>query len=509
MLKNFKRFKEFAIGFNEKRNLLVGDNETGKSTLITAIELVISGSRARVETIGLDNIFNKTAIDEFFNGRKSFERLPILEIELYFSGVNDEFFSGMNNSARHEEEGIRLRCSPDENLLADITTILRSEGRQFPFEYYKIEFETFGGSFYGGSKKPLKCVLIDTSVNNQEYANREYVRSMYESISQPLQRANLSFQYREAKREFAEVNLQTVNQREDYAFGLRNNSKSNLDADLTVLENGISIDYKGKGKQCFIKAEFALARSNGGQDAVLIEEPENHLSHRNMRRLISSIENATERQLIITTHSPYISSRLDLRNVQILSERSEAPTTLNDLPLKVAKFFMKAPDNNILDFILSDRVLLVEGDAEYILAEVLISHIMPSALNRIHVISVNGTGFKNYLEVAKLTKAKVAVIRDNDGDHESTCVNNYAEYLGQKIRIFYDSNDARSTFEICLYQDNRNLCEELFGTSRRTLDVQGYMLKNKTEAAFDLLNQREDLIVAPSYFTEAIQWLSE
>ena len=65
------------------------------------------------------------------------------------------------------------------------------------------------------------------------------------------------------------------------------------------------------------------------------------------------------------------------------------------------------------------------------------------------------------------------------------------------------------TFEICLYQDNKVLCEELFSPSRKTLTVQDYMLKNKAEAAFCLLDKKANVITPAQYVKDAIQWISE
>jgi len=53
-----------------------------------------------------------------------------------------------------------------------------------------------------------------------------------------------------------------------------------------IFENEISIDSKGTGKQVFIKTDFALEHSGTNTDVILIEEPENHLSHVNLRKLI-------------------------------------------------------------------------------------------------------------------------------------------------------------------------------------------------------------------------------
>ena len=58
-LYNFRRFREYVIEPNEKSNILIGDNESGKSTILEAIDIVASGNNRRIESIGLENILNK------------------------------------------------------------------------------------------------------------------------------------------------------------------------------------------------------------------------------------------------------------------------------------------------------------------------------------------------------------------------------------------------------------------------------------------------------------------
>jgi hypothetical protein len=48
MLQNFKKFPELDLRFTHDRNILVGDNESGKSTILLALDLVLSDSRHRV-----------------------------------------------------------------------------------------------------------------------------------------------------------------------------------------------------------------------------------------------------------------------------------------------------------------------------------------------------------------------------------------------------------------------------------------------------------------------------
>jgi predicted double-glycine peptidase len=172
---------------------------------------------------------------------------------------------------------------------------------------------------------------------------------------------------------------------------------------------------------------------------------------------------------------------------------------------------MKAPDNNILEFVLSSRVILVEGDAEYILFEALYSKVTGRSLDNdnIHVISVGGTSFKRYMEIAKHLGIRTAVIRDNDNDHQKNCIDNYIKHVADNISIFSDTDDKLYTFEVCLYENNKTICDELFsGGNIRNIPLK-FMLDNKTECALRLLDDYSEQLNCPEYIQQAIQWINE
>lgn len=122
----------------------------------------------------------------------------------------------------------------------------------------------------------------------------------------------------------------------------------------------------------------------------------------------------------------------------------------------------------------------------------------------VDIIDVRGLSFKRYLDIAKLTGCKVAVITDNDTDYRKNCVDKYSDYASNpNIKIFYEADDAKRTFEFILYGDNPALCDTLFDSP-----ALGYMLSNKTEAAYALLSQ-DDQIVVPDYMKKGIKWIRE
>jgi predicted ATP-dependent endonuclease of OLD family len=515
ILQNFKRFTDFEVDFDNQLNILVGDNESGKSSILQAIDIVLSGSRNKIENIGLENLFNYQAISRFMLSDKKYENLPVLSIELYLNEQNNPDVFGRNNKKGTDFNGLKLICEPNDEFSKGITDILQQSNASFPFEYYLISFKTFADIAYSSYKKILKHIVVDNSQMSSEYAMKEYVQDIYNATVQGVEKLTNQHKYREHKENFRNSVLSTLNNRlPNYSFAIKNSPKANLETDLAILEDNINIENKGKGKQCFIKTELALQHSQSDLDIVLIEEPENHLSHINMQKLIQKISQTNDKQIFIATHNDLISARLDLRKTILLNSNTIFSLTLDTVPKDTAKFFMKAPDNNILQFILSKKVILVEGDAEYILIEAMYHKVTNEELSQsdIHIISVGGTSFKRYLDLAKILSIKTAIITDNDGDIDKNITQKYADFTNLQIptiKIFNDTDTARSTFEICFYIDNQSICNSLFANARKTLSVQEYMLNNKADCAFLILENKANEIAVPQYIKDAIQWIKE
>lgn len=510
---NFKRFRDYTIEPNERVNILVGDNEVGKSSVLEAIDLVASGNIRRVEAIGLDRLINVEAVNAFNSGVRSFDNLPILRVELYLLGQFDHTINGKNNTDGVVCDGIRLVCAPNQEYRTEITDALNAHPEYFPYDYYSVRFSTFADEAYTGYKKKLRCVLIDSASMSSEYATNDFVRRMYTQYTEAdkKERAKHKGEYRLLRTGFQRNSLSALNGRlpadKHYAFGLKSGSAMELESDLMIYENNIGIDSKGTGRQVFVKTDFALERAGSNVDVILIEEPENHLSPVNLRKLVQRVAGTQNGQLFITTHSSLISTRLELRNLLIMHESGEhRPIMLKDLAEDTAKYFMKTPPASIIEYALAGKALLIEGPSEFMLFDRFYRSIAGHSPedDGVHIIDIRGLSFKRYLEIAKLTGSKVAVITDNDKDFQKHCVDKYTDYSGDaNIEIFYDSDNTRHTFEIVLYEDNPALCDSLFDS-----DAQDFLLNNKTEAAYLLMSQDQPITV-PDYIKRAIDWIRE
>ncbi len=511
---NFKRFKKFEVEFTSEINTIIGDNEAGKSSILQAIEMVAGGSRNKVETIGVESLLNKDSVADYFLDDKFFENLPEIHIEVYLSDDGNPDLVGKHNSDNASVSGLHMICHPSEELAAEINQVLAEDNGNFPFEFYVVKFITFNGEAYSGYRRFLKCLTIDSSKINSEYASKEYIKTVYDSTVDHATRVRLKNEYRQQKGQFKENNLKAINDGlGDYDFAIRSGSKFNLETDITLIQNEIPIDERGKGQQCFIKTEFALTRNADKQaiDTLLLEEPENHLSHTNMKRLISKISDSHQNQIIIATHSSLISTRLDLRNSILLNSSSDKPLPLKELSTSTAKFFMKASDNNILEFVLSAKVILVEGNAEYMLLDALYSKETGRSLDEdtVHIISVGGISFKRYMELAKTLEIRTAVIRDNDKAYQANCIDNYVDHVSKNIQVFSDTDNSRYTFEVCMYQDNQATCDDLFSGGNIKKAPLEFMLDNKAESAFRFVDNHAGDLEIPNYIKQAIAWINE
>ena len=94
----------------------------------------------------------------------------------------------------------------------------------------------------------------------------------------------------------------------------------------------------------------------------------------------------------------------------------------------------------------------------------------------------------------------MAVITDNDGDYKKNCIEKYKDFDSiNNIRVFFETDNSKYTFEAVLFSDNTKICEEQFK------DVNS-MISHKTESAYKLLSSSLSLNV-PQYIKDAIQWI--
>lgn len=520
-IKGFKKFADFSVSFKEHINVLIGENEAGKSTILEAIDIVLN-QKIFNTTNNFEKYFNK---ENVFHYKKnpSIDNLPKIEIELFFNDdkdIKNEYFNGLHSSlAPVSKNGIAFTYKFDENYRELLENMYDEDYDEnfIPTDYYIAEWITFSGRKYINKKNPIKNVLIDNSIRKNSLFD-SYSKRIFNNSIEPANKQNLSHQFRKSVQNFLDDNTDELNIK-DYNFGVDEN-KIVLENLLDLKSEGVSVQNKGKGKESLIKTEIALEVES---DLILLEEPENHLSYINTRKLIQGIKNMCNKaQMIITTHNPLIVSRLDLRNTIWINQGK--CYSLSSVPDETADYFMKTDNMQLLNFILVQKIILVEGNSEYILLPQLVINSMGYTLveKNIEILSAGGITYKHYIELSKIVKNNLLVITDNDGDQETiddiNDLNENFRSTSTNIYIKCSSSISEFTFEVCLFNKNKSNLNKISdlkpGTRAEYRGVPldrnlAYMLKNKTEAALRISEEAKykDLILLPDYIQEGIEWL--
>ena len=513
----FKKFNELNVLFNEHMNILVGDNEAGKSTVLEAIKLVLFQQYRNADKAILKDLFNQGDVARF-KASPCIENLPSIYIEVVLSmepkSKDAEYFYGEVNRGEVGNYGIAFSCEFDKELGSGLESQIR-EGI-IPYDYYALRWVCFSGSAYSFLRRPFGIISIDTSSDDGSGAFNYFSRTLFNTLHDDAQRLGIKNSFRtNISNVLNNVALERID--ENRHFGI-NDKKITLESVLSVFENEISLDNKGKGMESLIKTQIALSRNKKELDVILMEEPENHLSFSTMRKMLKEITaKQASSQIIITTHSNMIASHLDLRNILWLEGSSAR--SLEDVKEEDALFFTKADNNGLLELLLSKKVLLVEGATE----SLYIPELYKQATGRdidadgIAVISCNGISYRRYLAIAAVAQKRVAVLTDNDEVADRISCANAFNDNHQEQHVFMGQTVEDWTWEACFYRINKAILDEMIVIDEKH-DYKyknkeygkhlGKMLNNKVDTAYQMLTSGR-IFQIPEYIRGAFKWLNE
>jgi len=523
IITNFKCLKSAEIEFKDKLNILVGNNEEGKSTILEAINLALSGQlNGRYAQYELHPfLFNAEAVSEYLEALGSGEPLPppTIEVEVFLSDCPElVFLKGSVNSKKEDVPGVKFSIEFDERFNSEYASYISDHDsvRTLPVEYYKINWISFSNDIITSRSIPIKPCLIDASSVGHNLGANKYVVDIMKDFLSEEERAKLSITYRKMKDVFTEDPIvkginKKLEETEDtithkkVSISLDSSSKSKWENGIETQIDNLPVSMSGKGEQNSIKIQLAMD-SNSKNHLFLIEEPENHLSFVNLNKLINRIsKKGGDKQLIVTTHSNFVLNKLGVENVKFLA--GNKAISIESLSEGTQGYFMKLPGHDTLRLITSGKAILVEGPSdELIVQKAFIKKFgcMPLE-NGVDVITVRSLAFKRFLEISKQLGITTVVVTDNDGN-ASKVEEKYSDFSSTDcIHIKYDENVDLPTLEPQMLNANSlTKLNEVFDTSYESDDeILAFMTGNKTEWALRVFNY-EGEISFPKYIEEAI-----
>lgn len=536
---NFKCYRDFEIDLEEGLNIIVGDNEAGKSTILEAINLALTGiiSGKSIWNEISQYIFNKEAVDEYIASLVTSPiELPYITIEIFFGGVENPIMNGNANSDRDgDAEGFCFKIAFADQYVDEYEALVREgDVKSLPIEYYDITWTTFARDVITTRSIPYKSCLIDSSEYRYQSGNDLYLSRIIKGSLEPKDITSIAQAHRRMRDTFTnDPSIETINNKINQETSLTNKkialsvelvTKNAWENSLVTQLDEIPFHYVGKGEQCVVKTELALARrSSQNANIILIEEPENHLSHARLNQLIKCIsEQYVEKQILISTHSSFVANKLGFGKVMLLDTLKI--TRFSGLSEDTYNFFKKVAGYDTLRMILCEKAILCEGDSDELVIQKAYMQLNDGRLpieDGIEVISV-GVSFLRFLEIAECIHTKIAVVTDNDGDMKA--INKkYENYIGENqkeyIKICVDEVVDTGTLKIGNRDYNYNTLEpkllkvnglerlnRILGTDyTEEDDLRKYMKHNKTECGLKIFESSEQIEI-PNYILEAIRW---
>jgi AAA15 family ATPase/GTPase len=523
VIENFKVFKSFRLDLNKDLNLVVGDNESGKSTILEAIGLALTKRVAGrpIEYEISPYLFNKECVDAYLKQLEAGANpeLPQILIELYLSESQElEVLRGSNNSQKIDAVGVKLEVIFDEDYREEYEKLCedKTEKRVIPTEYYRVNWHSFANAAITSRSLAIALFHIDATVIRLQSGTDYYIQNLLSDGLSPKEKVGLSIAYRKLKQQFAsEPSIKDINKNlttggiteKNLTIAVDVSQRTGWEANLAPHLEELPFSLAGKGEQTALKIMLALDRKAKESDVILIEEPENHLSFSSMTKLISKISSrCAGKQIIIATHSAYVLNKLGIDKVLFLHQGKTS--SLAKLSPDTQDYFKKLSGYDTLRLILAKKAILVEGPSDELIVQKAYHakyHKLPVE-DGIDVINVRGLSFTRFLDIAKELGKHVVVVTDNDGNYQRKVIEKYATYKDfPNIKVCADQDNSATTLEPQFVKCNDMAAiNGILGAECNSFhSLVEHMKADKTEWALKIF-QSQEAVTFPRYIEDAI-----
>ncbi len=461
---NFRRFKAengvpgLQITFHKGLNALIGENDSGKTAVIDALKFVLLTQSNEYIRPSDDDFYKPVGgdacsefkIDCTISEFTQNEAKNFIEY-LSFNKIEDRVEYTLELHYRAWKEGHKiyqeLRVgNVDDGILID------GKARELLKSVYLKPLRDAEREMSSGRGSRISQILLNHPVfkDKKEHAVLDIFQNANEQIEKYFTDDT------DGKRILQTIrnNLESFNDKGQASNAELKTSDTQLKAILESLSLNAPEINPGLGELnlLFIAAELLLLKddTNGGLKLALIEELEAHLHPQAQLRLISYLQNEYNEnnvQIIISTHSPILASKINLKNLILMKsgigyDLAEGMTGLQKGDYLFLQRFLDSTKANLF---FAKGIIMVEGDAENILIPVL-ADILGYPLEKygISIVNVGSTAFLRYSGIMVRKDGSdigipVSVITDCD-------VKPYDIDSSTKEKIFKEK-EAESTLE--------------------------------------------------------------
>ena len=433
-IKNFRKYGDLGIEveFNKDFNLLVGENDSGKSTIIDAIRKVLWTYSYETDRLEEEDFYNNETDREIkivcvFKGLENSEEAHhFIEwlgidneekrfLKIWYIGKynrdTDSFYGEIK--AGPDEEGIRI----DAKALAYLKVSYLKPLRDAEDELEAKKYSRLSKILY--SHETFKYDKLEDEEKNDIFKFIKYANNKIEEYFRKTKKCDGKCAEcpPERKKRCGKRILDQVNKYLDSFSTKQEILKSGIGVgkDLRLRQILEKLDLKlgaprpglGSLNRLFIAVEFLLLQRKEyyGLKLGLIEEIEAHLHPQSQLLLIEYLQKIAGNegiQLILTSHSPNLASKVKLKNIILLKENSVYPLGFSHTNLEKGdyRFLQRFLDVTKANMFFANGIIFVEGDAENILIPT-IADLIGKNLSEygISIVNVGSTAFLRYSKI--------------------------------------------------------------------------------------------------------------
>jgi len=425
-IKNFRKISHLTVPFSAGLNILLGENNVGKTTVVEALRTLLSNPDEAPVRICMDDLHDSSLSKASF--RFIFKGLSIDQASEFMSAVTleqDGTFTAVflvEFEAPDRTGRLKVRRYCGEQSSAPLTTEMSEQLRSV----YLPPLRDASRSLKPGTRSLLARLLQRVATEPGLHHCNEILGLVDAQLdgAQPIvaTREAISARYNEM------LGAQLTQQ---LHLKLSPQDIAKVTSRLAILADGFEIERNGLGYNNLIYmaavlGELALA-DEVAYRCLVVEEPEAHLHPQLQSILLAYLQaeisrnNQQQVQLFVTTHSPHFAALAQLDSLIRVNERFGTHTAF---PLKQASFsvpqkrkLQRYLDITRADLFFARAVILVEGAAERALlpamSECLGVNLRHSGIT---VVSTDGLNFDCFQPLfgERSIPIKLATLTDRD-----------------------------------------------------------------------------------------------
>lgn len=486
-----------TLEFHKGVNILVGENNSGKTAIIDALRLCFGyGNQNR-------DIFVSTK-DFYVDKNEPSHEIKDVEFDLMFEILNDhkagifyELLSVKGGGSKElqlhfryyiiEKKGIKKvrykiwggdnegQVVPTEALEL-IYFVYLSALRDAVQSLRPVRGNILGDLYSNIEQTPEKQKELAGKVENMLQTDAEWndlIKSGKEVVNEHLEKTTITDKLEAVEIDFLPFEFRRILDSLRVQIPIYKELPEDESIErkfFDLFENGLG--YNNLIYMAVVLGDLAKYKEieEDSYVALLIEEPEAHLHPQLQNTFFSYLNEINNKgiQVFITSHSPTISAKASLDSIIVLEKQlnvSALPLISSNLDDNNRKYLHKFLDITKAQLFFSNGVILVEGISEVLLLPIF-SQIMGDEFDLekhgIEVVNINGVAFEHFGKIfnaedqEKRLHCRCSILTDNDRDEESEEVSSRAikakDLEGKNLRVEL----AEETFEYELFNTGSN-----------------------------------------------------